>query len=414
MKLTGLRSLRPYQELDDRIRESFLVQLEDCCFTGRNIHYPNCLLQTAHSILVNPYDERVMSLQRDSFYDNDTWVDPVFIVPDQECNTPVYFFIYNVDNYFHFLYDTLPYLVGYFELKKSIPDLELILNTSHPSKKTLSPFVSEMLNLLGVQWRFVEPTTLYKKVFVSTSLTHGRKSNEPPSRIAYSIWNKLADASKYSGETPKRFYISRRSWVHGKTENMGTNYTTRRCCKNEDAVVELLSKYGIQEVFTELLTTDEKIAYFRNAELVVGVVGGGMCNLLFSPPSTSVICIHTPYFLDINKRFEYSMEHTALVVSDCTMHTPSPGKFKLFSRVRVTGAENHYNGCVGEVEGFYREGKVIVSVSSNNVAGFSQDFPMVKVEFDEDDLEAVDNGLNSPYTIDLDLLEENLKNILSA
>jgi hypothetical protein len=355
-----------------------------------------------------------MSLQRDSFYDNDSWNDPVFVVPDEECNTPVYFFVYNVDNYFHFLYDTLPYLVGYFELQKSIPNLELVLNTSHPTKRTLPPFVSEMLNLLLVKWRFVEPTTLYKTVFVSTSLTHGRKSNEPPSQVAYSVWNRLADASRFVGETPKRFYISRRSWIHGKTENMGTNYTTRRCCKNEDAVVELLAKYGIQEVFTELLTTDEKIAYFRNAELVVGVVGGGMCNLLFSPPSTKAVCIHTPYFLDINKRFQYSMEHTALVVSDCTVHTPSPGKFKLFSRVRVIKEGNPYAGFVGEVEGYPRGGVVVVSVSSNNVAGFSQDFPMVKVEFDEDDLEAVDDGLNSPYTVDLTMLEQNLKKILSS
>lgn len=409
MKLINLRSLPRYQLLEDKIRDSFIVELNDCCFTGRNIHYPNCLLQT-ETALVNPYDERVMSLKRDSFYDNDAWETPVYVVPDITETTPVYFFVYNVDNYFHFLYDTLPYLAGYFELQKSIPDLQLVLNSSHPSKQTLPPFVREMLNLLGVKWRFVDPTTQYKTVFLSTSLTHGQKSNAPPSKLAYTVWKRMVDSVNYEGETPKRFYISRRSWVHGKTENMGTNYTTRRCCKNEDEVVALLAQHGIQEVFTELLTTAEKIAYFRNAELVVGVVGGGMCNLLFSPESTVSLCINTPYFLDINQRFQYSMDHTRLSILECTDHVPSPGKFKLFSRVRVK-SYHQYAGCYGEVEGFEEPSQVLVKLSSNDVAGFSQDFPMTKIFFEDDDLESVDDGLNSPYKCVIAGIERHLNDL---
>ena len=40
--------------------------------SGRNPHYPNCLLYTQQK-LINPYDEKVMSLNKDSFYDNDTF-----------------------------------------------------------------------------------------------------------------------------------------------------------------------------------------------------------------------------------------------------------------------------------------------------------------------------------------------------
>ena len=78
-----------------------------------------------------------------------------------------------------------------------------------------------------------------------------------------------------------------------KPENLGTNYTTRRCCENEDAVVKLLASYGIEEVFMELLTTEQKIQYCKNAELIVGVVGGGMCNLLFSPVQKQKRCVLT-------------------------------------------------------------------------------------------------------------------------
>jgi hypothetical protein len=188
---------------------------------------------------------------------------------------------------------------------------------------------------------------------------------------------------------------------------MGTNYTTRRKCENEDEVVALLESYGITEIFTELLSTEEKTALFSKAELVVGVVGGGMCNLLFSPAETKSLCITTPYFMDINNRFRFSMEHTQLNYSDCTKHSGNT-KFLLFSRVRVIVGED--KGKIGEVEGV--ENGYTVRLSSNDVAGFSQDFPMETCVFKEEELEAVDLGLNSPFVCDLVQLESDLKKLL--
>lgn len=414
--LRSLRSVPRYQLIEDPLRESFVVELTDCKFTGRNTHYPNCLIQTADT-LVNPYDERVMSLQRDSFYDGDQWEAPdVTVITDIYEKHPVYFFTYNVDNYFHFLYDTLPYLAGYFMLKQTIPDLVLLLNTSHPTKQRLPPFVGEMLRLLKVRWNFVDEFTVYSKVYISSSLTHGGKSNVQPSESAHTVWQRLAAAVPESVRpTPKRFYISRRTWVHNQTENLGTNYTTRRCCENEDAVVKLLESYGIEEVFMELLTTEQKIQYCKNAELIVGVVGGGMCNLLFSPCSiTKALCFNTPYFLDINQRFKYSMDHTCLTISECSTHSPYVGKIPLYSRVKITKPGHSMNGCVGEVNKILTPTKVTLQLSSNDVAGFSQDFPMLEEIFEESEIQPLDKGLNSPYTIDLTIVEQNLKQLLAV
>ncbi len=412
MKLVSLRSLASQgEQMEDSLRTSFYVCLDDVVFQGRNHHYPNCLLDCKKG-LINPYDERVMSLQRDSFYDNDEWSAYEPIEPYGVINIPCFFFVYNVDNYFHFVYDTLPILATYFKLKEMIPKLKLVMNTSHPSKQDVAPFVKEFLQYLGISnWSTPHPGAFYKRMYVSTSFTHGGKSNGMPSLDAYCVWKRFP-ALKSQG--PKRFYISRRSWIHGQTANMGTNYTMRRKCENEDAVVELLAKFNIQEVFTELLTTEEKLSLFQNAELVVGIVGGGMCNLLFSPSSTKALCINTPYFLDINQRFQYSMNHTKLVISHCTSHVPSPGAFRLYSRVRVTDSSHTYSGCVGEVEGFPEHGSVLVSLSSNDIAGFSQDFPLTKVVLPENTLTAVDPGLNSPFEVDLTILEDNLKKLLSS
>jgi hypothetical protein len=141
--IRGLRSIqRRVKHFPDPIRESFVIQLQNVRLTGRSIHYPNCLLQTTDG-LINPYDERVMSLQKDTFYDGDKWAPPSKQPPSKQvCSDPVYFFIYNVDNYYHFIYDSLPILAGYFSMRETNPSLQLLIQTSHPTKQSLPPFVT--------------------------------------------------------------------------------------------------------------------------------------------------------------------------------------------------------------------------------------------------------------------------------
>lgn len=405
MKITSLRQTKSTNKrsYEDSNRDLFTVKFENVFLTGRNIHYPNCLIQTSQE-LINPYDERVMSLNKDSFYDDNEFTSEP-IIEEAVYTKPVLFFIYNVDNYYHFIYDTLPILYTYFDLQKEYPDIEILLQTSHPTKQKLAPFVTEFFKAYKItNISFAKKNTHYLKMFVSTSFTHGGQSNDPPSQLSFSVWNKL-QASQPT--LPKRFYVSRRSWIHGRTENMGTNYTTRRKCMNEDALVTMLKQYGVEEVFTELLTTEEKIALFRQAELVVGIIGGGMCNLLFSPQETKSICIVTPHFLTINRRFQFSMNHTNIVYSNTGELFPFEGKFPLYSRVKIQST-----GRIGEVLE-YKDGMNKISVSSNDVAGFSQDFPMEDIWVSEEQLEAVDHGLNSPFQLNLESIESDLKALLN-
>jgi hypothetical protein len=402
LSLRNLASLYPSLHIEDTNRKLFTLKFENIQLTGRNIHYPNCLLKVDTS-LINPYDERVLSLQKDSFYDNNEW-NGTTNIPTIKVEYPVFFFLYNVDNYFHFVYDTLPILYSYFQLKEKYPTLKLLLQTSHPTKSTFSPFVLEFLRCLKIEsYDLANRDTVYSTMFISTSHTHGGKSNDAPSSVSHTVWNALQ--TNFTGSQPKKFYISRRSWIHGKTENIGTNYTTRRKCMNEDLVVKVLQSYGIQEIFTELLTTEEKIALFQQAELVIGIIGGGMCNLLFSPPKTKSLCIATPHFLTINERFKYSMDHTKILYSNSASLSPYQGLFPLYSRVKVK-----ITGRIGEIEE-YKENLYRVSLSQNDVAGFSQDFPIESLWISENELESIDSGLNSPFQIDIQKLEADLNKL---
>ena len=44
---------------------------------------------------------------------------------------------------------------------------------------------------------------------------------------------------------------------------------------------------------------EEKIGLFRNAEFVIGPIGGGLANVLFCRPDTKVISINSPEFFPI-------------------------------------------------------------------------------------------------------------------
>ena len=124
----------------------------------------------------------------------------------------------------------------------------------------------------------------------------------------FEILNSLK--SDYIG--PEKIYISRRTWVHNKKDNIGTDYTERRRCVNEDQMAQIFKLYGFKEIFCENLTMEEKIGMFRTAKYVAGPIGGGMCNLIFSPSKTKVMSINSPTFMDVNLRFAYSMVHTDL------------------------------------------------------------------------------------------------------
>ena len=156
-------------------------------------------------------------------------------------------------------------------------------------------------------------SNIYSQVLIGSSLTHGGYSNNLPRSEINQIYKIIKSNTKNIIGLPKRVYISRRTWLNSDKSNIGTDYTTRRKIVNEDDLVDQLVKKGFVEIFAENLSTDEKISLFSNADIIIGSIGGGMANLLFSSKQTRAIVLVTPYFLDINYRFRYSLENADLI-----------------------------------------------------------------------------------------------------
>ncbi len=306
------------QDKNGRVLEC--VYFSSVQFTGYSKHYPMPLMYSHKDRKLRlPTIERFMSLGRGTVYEETMKYDMELCSSWSGCHTPVFYFAYNMANYFHFIYDTLPYLYTYFEEKKTCPELKLLVSPAE-GKDDLYPFVWETLELLGITRDdvvFLRQDVIYDYVLVGSSLTHGGLSEKPPHRFTFDIIGRLRGT--YEG--PERVYISRRTWMHNNLDNIGTNYTERRRCMNEDQVAQMFIDHGFEEVFCENLTMKEKIGIFSSAKYVSGPIGGGMANALFCPLETKVLSINSPLFFDVNDRLKHAMEHTQLTHFDHTSFT---------------------------------------------------------------------------------------------
>jgi len=377
--------------------------------TGRNIYYPNTLIYTNADKLISPYDEKIMSLNKDSFYDSNEYPVEKLLNINQE-SKPVFFFIYNFDNYYHFLYDSLGYLYIYLELKKSISNLKLLVNYPNPTKKSFYKFNLDILEKIVSlnDIIYAQTNTNYTNIYISSSLTHGGFSNNPPRNELYQLYQlmkiKVSPSIKIY---PKYIYISRRTWINGDTSNIGTNYTTRRKMINEDKLVEQLGQYGFEEIFSENLSIDDKINLFGSAKIIIGSIGGGMSNLLFGTKSTKSVVLVTPDFLNINFRFKYSMENTDIIYYNNVNTYKQSNNIPLYTRVKII-----QTGIIGEICE-YTDGKYLVNLSSNDIAGFNNSIELEQKYYLGSELETIDNGLNSPYIVEINPLINIVKDMMN-
>jgi hypothetical protein len=399
MKINLFKTLKIYKNIfskDENGREINIYKIKNLTVTGHNIYYPNVLLKTDNNLIL-PILERTMSLKSGTIYErNNMTFNCCKKKIDHIITDPLFFFVYNTDNYFHFLYDTLPYLISYFELKKEIPNLKLLMQYPNPQKKEMYKFVIEFLKILDINNNdiiIINEYTKYNKIYISTSYTHDIDSNLPPRKEIFDFYKKMVKIVHDNNPLIKshtKIYISRRTWLHNDFSNIGTNYTTRRKLVNEDKLVKKLVSDGYEEIWTEQLSTTQKILLFSNATHIVGAIGGGIANVLFCPKSVYLKAIISPSFLDVNKRFKYCLDNVNVYYDQNTKHVEQT-KFKTYMRIKTKD-----NKIVGEIEKIYDD-KLLVSYTDGSNTGWNAQNKYNKIELFFNEIQPLDNGLNSPW-----------------
>lgn len=357
---------------------------------GENLFFQNPLIFNGVQV-IDPSQEFVASLGSNDTRD----FKPPLVGFTKSYDYPVFYFIYNFDNYLHFVYDCLPYLIEYRKLKKTIPELKLLVNYPNPSRKEFYKFNIEFLELLGIlnnDLVFVSSDTLYQELYVSETLTYC----EPPKQEAFSVYSELVENAKKQVKlnTPEKFYISRRTHLNNQGKsNRGTDYTTRRKLVNEDELVEFLTGKGYQEVFTENLSTVEKILYFNQAKSIVGALGGGLVNCLFSTKNTKVAGIASPHIMEVNKRLNICYSFANTTFFDGTFNIEN-GPWKKHVRVKTK------DGIVGEIKEISKD-SLTIEYSPQKVSGWNREVKFDKLEVYKHDCVPLDKGINSSWAINM-------------
>lgn len=187
--------------------------------------------------------------------------------------------------YYHWLFDVLPRL-GILQQHIALADIDYFVVNSLEKR-----FQKESLQAMNIP---------LEKIIASDQLPHIQAQQlVVPSFAGYLDWVPPATinflrrtflSSSDSAEpnpkalTGKRLYISRAQAKY-------------RHVLNEDQVLSLLERFGIESVVLEQLTMAEQIRLFAQAEIIVAPHGSGLSNLAFCSSGTTVIELFSPYYV---------------------------------------------------------------------------------------------------------------------
>ena len=418
ISFTDIKNWHLIKNTDENDRDIKLYLFENIILSGFSEYYPDILFKSDNDdFLILPIKEMSMSLNKKSYYEENNMIFNYKNNNDNIINIEydTYFFIYNTENYYHFIYDTLPYLYCYLELKKSNKNLKLLMNFNKNNNSML-PYVKESLELLNIKNDDIiihNKNNFYKKVYLSSSLTHNGLSNKPPRNEIFDIYNIITENALkhidiYKHIIVDNVYISRRTWINNiKNDNIGTNYTTRRKLMNEDELVEKLNDYNFKEFFGENLTMIEKIILFNNAKCVIGAIGSTITNCIFCNSQCKIITLVSPHFLNINYRMKYLFNNINVIYFYNTSVHNINNEISNNVRIEITDNTSIHKSKIGEIEKKIND-KYLIKLS-NNLIGFNISDTFVKIQLSENQFKILDNGLNSNWILNINKLIKIIK-----
>lgn len=85
---------------------------------------------------------------------------------------------------------------------------------------------------------------------------------------------------------------------HGERLYLSRADVKTRTLANEDALKDLLDQFGFRTVFTSGMSLTEQAQLLSSAEVVMGVKGAALANLVFCQPEATAICLSPGDFID--------------------------------------------------------------------------------------------------------------------
>jgi len=184
-----------------------------------------------------------------------------------------YVLVHNAyQGYYHWLLESLPRLL---EAREAIPDFTLLL----PDTCT-AEFYNETLRLLDVnQVMHLEIGITYhvpNLALAFSNIKMGCYELATLQCLRESLLKALPISVLQSGASGRKLYISRK-------------LATRRKVLNEDEVSQALISQGFEIIYFEDYTFPKQLALCSTAEIIVGMHGAGLANMVFQPTGARII-----------------------------------------------------------------------------------------------------------------------------
>lgn len=183
-------------------------------------------------------------------------------------------------NYFHWMLDALPRLVV---AKQNGVEAPLLV----PGFFLQSRFVAESLQWCGVEYIVASDDrrqNLGELVLVSPIGTTGNPDPVVLRAVASLLTSPLEiplNPTKKPASVPSRIWVSR------------ARARSRRLA-NEEELLPVLEKHGFTVVYSEELTFASQMLLFHGAQLVAGIHGAGLTNMIVTHPGAQILEIRTP------------------------------------------------------------------------------------------------------------------------
>lgn len=222
------------------------------------------------------------------------------------------------NNYYHWLFDTLPRLKS--EVCRASSSLYL-----HQYRN----FQKDSLSLLEIPEQRIVRAEVHRHLKADVLLVPSLP--QPPLPASPSVWRppfasrnsceflraellprvQAVEATVSKSQKPRRIFIQRK----------GT-----RSVSNESDLLSLLSPLGFEPVRLEQLNLKQQISLFSQAEVVIGVHGAGLSNIVFCQPESQIIELlptawALPYYESICQYvgLRYNSLSVESLVEDCTL-----------------------------------------------------------------------------------------------
>lgn len=177
---------------------------------------------------------------------------------------------WSAQNYYHWICDFLPRLLL---LRQYYPTCNLLLPDMLPA------FAQDTLTYLGFHdLLFIGKQDVFKfdkLVFPEAVASGGLHDPQLIQQVRYELLQSVKLPAAHLSKS-KRLYVSRAR-------------ANRRKPRNEEQVVSLLRQYQFATVYLEDYSFAEQVELLRDAEILVGMHGAGLTNLLFLPKGAQVV-----------------------------------------------------------------------------------------------------------------------------